>query len=116
MCTGTRAGGSLSAEALAWPQSPHTADIATYCASAGSPTLYDGHLASPPSYRQSSAMLIANNDLSGAMHGRDPLKTIGACSCTPNRQCQSRGDCRTGLSAGGIDVEACIVITLMQII
>jgi len=48
--TGTRAGGSLAADGLAaWPQSPPTADIATFCAT-GSPTLYDGHLAAAPSY------------------------------------------------------------------
>jgi len=56
---GTRAGGGVSAEGMAWPQSPPTADIATYCT--GSPTLYDGHIASPPSYRQSTLSLLVDS-------------------------------------------------------
>ena len=64
MCAGTRPGGSLSADNLAaWPQSPPTADIATFCATP--PTIYDGHLASPPSYCQYSLVwtLICNYNL-----------------------------------------------------
>jgi len=82
---GTRAG--LSAEALAWPQSPPTADIATYCATAGSPTLYDGHLPSPPSYRQSSLMLIIGVNFSGTPRGREQLAGVGIV--TPNQPYQS---------------------------
>ena len=54
MYAGTRGGGSLSADSLAWPQSPPTADIGSYCQPAVSPAgLYDGHLASSPSYCES---------------------------------------------------------------